>query len=128
KVLLVRKDFILHRKEYTSAIHQVNDRQPVLHSNLLCPEIFFSRDGKPRTRLNGGIIGHDHTQTAFYIAYTRYHPTSRTATILFIHAFTGKQSDFLKWSILIGEVFDSFACRELALLMLAFNLIFTSTK
>ena len=60
KMLLVWEDLILHGKKDPCAVDQVDDRDSVLHGDLLCPQVLLRRDRKPGSGLHRGVIGDDY--------------------------------------------------------------------
>ena len=107
KVFFVRKNFILHRKVYTCAIYNINDRQKILHGNFLHAQIFFTSDGKPCPCFYGLIISHNNALSSAYISNATYCSARRAAALLFIHFITRKCTNLYKWSTFIAQVSDT---------------------
>ena len=47
----------LQRKKGAARVHQVDTGKPVLHGNLLCPQLFLDADGVESPTLEGPDIG-----------------------------------------------------------------------
>ena len=63
EMFLIRKNLILKRKVNARRIHQVDNRQPVLHGDFLGTQILLGSHREPCTGLYGRVIGYDHALT-----------------------------------------------------------------
>src|SRR5690242_9205768 len=127
-MFFVRKDLILHGKKNTSTVYQINNRETILHRNLLHPEIFLTSNGEPSTRLYSLIVGKYHTLPSTYIPKAGYCTTCRTTSILLIHTPSCKCPDLYKAFTRIAEIFNSFTRSQLFFLSLLFNSFLTASQ
>ena len=58
--VLAGEDAALIREVHAGRVHQVHDGDPAPHRDLLGPEHLRDRLRPPRSRLDGGVVGHHH--------------------------------------------------------------------
>jgi len=122
EVVLVRENFVLHRQVHARRVDEVDDGHMVLQRNFLCAEVFLSRNRKPGPRLHGGVVRHDHALLAANGPQPHDRPPCRASPFVLVHLVPGKQAQLPKRRRVVDQVLDPLAGRELAPLVLAFNL------
>src|SRR4030095_9994118 len=102
------KDFILHWKENSGAIDEINYRQMVFHRDLLETKIFLTGNRKPCSGFHCLVVCDNHALPSAYISDTCHSSACRTASLFNIHIISGKRGYFNKWTFLIDKICDTF--------------------
>src|SRR5581483_9086658 len=97
KIILVRKNFILHWKKHTCGIDKVNNGKRALEGDALCADNFLGCLRKERTGFYRGIIGNNHAWNALDVAYARDHAGCRNFSPLLVHFVSSPKTDLEEW-------------------------------
>src|SRR5689334_14589368 len=101
-MFFVRENLILHRKKNPGTVHQVNYWQPVFHRDFLCTQIFLGSNWEPRACLHSSIIRNNHALPSVNVSNACYNSGRRTSPHLFVHIFSGKETDLKKLTSLVS--------------------------
>ena len=100
----------------------------VFHGDFLGAQVFFGRNGKPRSRLDRRIIGHDDHQPAGDVAEFDDDTARWTSTVFLIHFIPSKCPQFKLRSIRIQKVINALPSRHLSLFVELRNAFGPSTS
>src|SRR5688572_13187085 len=128
EMLLIRKYFVLHRKEYARAVYEVDHRETIFKSDFLSAKIFLCCYWKPGSGFYCRIVGNNHHHPPMHIPKARHHSSSRTTALLLVHPFARKKCYLKKIRTFINEVIDAFARCQFSFLMLLIDLLFSAPK
>src|SRR5262249_5577395 len=117
--VLIGKDVVLEREKDTSTVHQVNQRQAILHSDALGAKKLFAGDREERASLNCSIVRYDHYLPFGYAADTGDDSGRWSPPPVLVHAPGSPQPQFKEAALGIDQVGNSLASREPAFLVLA---------
>ena len=112
EIVLVGKNFVLHREENAGGIDQINDRQCALKCDALRTDELLGGLGKKGACFHGRIIGDDHARNAGHLADAHDSAGGRYAAPLLIHFVGGPQTQFEKVRATIEQVLDPLTRRE----------------
>ena len=112
EVVLVGKNFVLHREENAGGIDQINDRQCALKGDALRTDELLGGLGKKGAGFHGRVVGDDHARNAGHLADARDSAGGRNAAPLLIHFVGGPQAEFEKVRAAIEQVLDPLTRRE----------------
>ena len=92
EIVLIGKHFILQRQKNAGDVHEINQRQPIIHSDALGAEYLLARHRKECPGLDGGIVGDDHDLPAAHAADAGDDARRRRSAPLAIHSPSRPQS------------------------------------
>ena len=127
KVLFVRENLVLHRQVHAGGIHQIKDRNPVLHRNFLGAQVFFTGHREPCPRLHRRVVGHHHAGAAGDASKNDHHARRGTSPVLSVHSVGRECADFNLGGVGIQQTLDPLASAKLALLGEFLESLFAST-
>src|SRR5260221_12662159 len=100
----------------------------VFHGYLLHPKVLLSRNGKPGSGFYCLVIGYDDTLPAADITNARNRPARGASSLFLIHLIARKSPDLYKWPAFIRQVGDTLTGRELVLIPLLFDGLFSTAQ
>jgi len=89
EVVLVRKNFILHRKKHTGRIDQINQWKIIFESDPLRADKLLRRLGEESARFHGSVISDDHARDIGDVANAGDGTGRGNASPLFVHFVSG---------------------------------------
>ena len=121
-----RKHAALIRQIHARRIDEINDRHAVAHRDLLRTEDLFDRFGIPRPGLDSRVVGNNNTLAALDLADHRHDRRRRGRAVILV--IGDKQADLLNEGVFVEQQADSFAGRQLALLVDLVDLLRTAAE
>lgn len=112
KMANIREHFILHGKERTSRINEVNTRKVVFMGNRLGSDVFFHGHWVITTTFDGCIIGHKQAFTTVNHAYPSHNTCRMSASIVQLERC--KWREFQKCCTGVDDLFNSLAGQKFA--------------
>lgn len=90
----------------TARIRQINTRQPILAGNLLGTQVLLHRYRIVRARLNGRIVGEDHTIHAVHVTDAG-DQAGRGHLIRAVHIVAGQRAQLEKCGAFVKQLLDA---------------------
>jgi hypothetical protein len=123
-MLAVWEDVGLKWKKGATGIHKVQAREPILHRDLLRPQVLFDRNRKVCTSLNSGIVRNDHRLVTLNHSYAG--DKAGTWRLIVIHAVRGERAEFEERRTRIQHRLDALAYEHLAAFFVALDRSFAA--
>ena len=121
EIVVIRKDFVLHRQEDARRVDEVDQRQAIGRSDRLGPQDLLDGERKTGPGLHGRIVGNHHDASAVDRADHGQHSRGRRPAPLLVHRVTGPETKLEHRRALVEQDCDPLARRLSPLLMLARN-------
>ncbi len=121
RAVLPGEDASLVRQVHARRVHEVDDRHVASHGDLLRPQHLLDRLRPPRTCLDRRIVRHDDNLAAAATTDARYDTRPRGRAVVLVER--DELADLEKRGAPIEQQSDALACRELALVVLAIDLV-----
>ena len=101
EIILVWKNLILHRKEHTRGINEVNNGKRAFEGYALRANDFLRRLRKESARFYGRVIRNNHARNALDVAYASDYSSRRNLSPLFVHFVSRPEADLEEWRLFV---------------------------